>query len=298
MKYLTLLPLFIFLLIPESISAQGFLTCVGDDCNYCTLIQTVNSVTDWVLVVSILIAVILLMYQGFRIAGSRGDVSAFAQARSSFANIVIGIFIIMAAGTIIDTLMKSVAGGQFGLWNQPTSCGGAFEAGSATDIDIELHEHEASEALTDNPYGEGGVYALEGPEAGTTAPPSGTADGSFTYQSGISAQRGHASPALSSMLNCMAQRVPGNVGQISSISDSRIVNGSQTFQSCVSGGCAHVRNSRHYGGATCTGSSYAVDFGDEQNVGVICQAANACGSVSSCSVHNGNHVHLSLPLSC
>ena len=181
-------------------------------------------------------------------------------------------------------------------------CGGAYESSPATGIDISLEMYEGLEVESSgsqsNPYGPGGIYAEEGPSAASTPPPSSTADGGFTYNSGISAQRPHAAPSLSAMMNCMAQRVPGDVGRVSSISDSRIVNGSETFESCVGGGCAHTTNSRHYGGASCTGKSYAVDFGDEENVDVLCAAANACGVVDSCAVHNSNHVHLSLPLSC
>jgi len=48
-------------------------------------------------------------------------------------------------------------------------------------------------------------------------------DGSFTYDPGIEAQRGHASVALQAILVCMAEQVPGNIGRISSISDNIIV---------------------------------------------------------------------------
>jgi len=251
-----------------------------------------------VITVAILIATIGLAYAGFRMSSSRGDVSTFTAAKEMLWNIVVGLFIIMAAWMIVDTIIKTLAGGDLGVWNEVENCGGMFNVGGTQEsISLTSETIEVTE-VTSNPYGQGGVYALEGPEATATMSPSATADGQFDYDAGIAAQRAHASPALSSMLNCMAQIVPGNVGRISSISDSRIVSGSETFATCVDGGCAHVANSRHYGGATCTGRSYAVDIGDEQNVAVLCQAANSCGRVNSCSVHNGNHVHLDLPLSC
>ncbi len=148
----------------------------------------------------------------------------------------------------------------------------------------------------------GSAYCVQTPggsattPAGTPVSPSATADGSFDYNSGIAAQTSHASPALSSMLSCIASTVPGNVGRVSSISDNLIVTGARTFASCSTGGCAHTAGSKHYGGrGACVGSSYAVDFGDEENVSTICAAASGCGAVSSCSIHNGNHVHLSIP---
>lgn len=126
-------------------------------------------------------------------------------------------------------------------------------------------------------------------------------DGSFTYDRGIAAQRGHASPALENLLQCMSIRVPGNVGKISSISDSRITSGKYTFDYCSQRGnatptstaCAHRVGSLHYGGRTCVGSSYAVDFGDQENASELISAANACLSGLH-AVNEGNHVHVSL----
>lgn len=131
---------------------------------------------------------------------------------------------------------------------------------------------------------------------GTSADPS--ADGSFSYQPGISAQAGHMSPQLSSMLTCMAGIVPGSVGVISSISDSLIASGAKTWAQCRLSPkqCAHTPTSYHYGhSGACGDKSYAVDFGDEGNSSVLCAAANSCGTIKNCSVHNGNHVHLELP---
>jgi len=130
-----------------------------------------------------------------------------------------------------------------------------------------------------------------------------TADGQFSYQSGIQAQRQHASPALEALLSCMEQIVPGNVGEISSISDGRIVSGQYSFAYCRSRGnsgasegrCAHTINSRHYGGDGSRGDrSWAVDFGDQWNNTILCAAANQCGNIADCGIHGGNHTHISI----
>ena len=126
----------------------------------------------------------------------------------------------------------------------------------------------------------------------------GTADGQFTYQAGIDAQVGQASAPLTSLMSCMATTVPGNVGQVSSISDSQIINGSQTFQSCAAGGkaagCAHEAGSCHYGGTKCVGQSYAVDFGDEQNAAALTAAASTCSNGQAFTNFEGNHLHVSI----
>lgn len=299
MKYFFTALIFLFVVVTPVDVQAALLTCSeGDTCNFCELTRTLDNIIDWVVTVAILIATIGLAYAGFRMSSSRGDVSTFTAAKEMLWNIVVGLFIIMAAWMIVDTIIKTLAGGDLGVWNEVENCGGMFAVGTTREsVSLTSEAIEVTE-VTSNPYGQGGVYALEGPEATATMSPSATADGQFDYDAGIAAQRAHASPALSRMLNCMAQIVPGNVGRISSISDNRIVSGSETFATCVEGGCAHAPRSRHYGGTSCTGQSYAVDLGDEQNVAVLCRAANSCGAVNSCSVHNGNHVHLDLPLSC
>ena len=286
----------------SALATEGLVTCVGaDECNFCSFVDMVNGLVEWLVIIVTTLVVLLLAFSGFRLITAGGDASALENAKKMLISSFIGILIILAGWTIVDTFLKVFSGGDMGVWNA-VECGGVYESSPATDIAISLEQYEGieieSNSIENNPYGPGGIYAEEGPGSTATIPPSATADGGFSYNSGISAQRAHASGALSSMMNCMAQLVPGNVGRVSSISDSRIVNGSQTFQSCVKGGCAHTTNSRHYGGATCTGKSYAVDFGDEEHEEELCTAAYQCGKVYSCSIHNGNHVHLSLPLSC
>lgn len=116
-------------------------------------------------------------------------------------------------------------------------------------------------------------------------------DGQFSYDPGIQNQLADASSQLTQFLDCMAQKAPGNVGRISSISDSAGV------QTCsLNYGkppCAHASNSCHYGGQNCKGKSYAVDFGDEQNYQALKTAAQQCNS-QAYVLDEGNHVHISI----
>jgi hypothetical protein len=124
-------------------------------------------------------------------------------------------------------------------------------------------------------------------------PPPAPGNGKFTYDPGIAAQTKDMSGALSSFLSCMEGKVPAGVGRISSISDSRITPGNQTFAYCAANGCSHTANSCHYGGRNCVGSSYAVDFGDEQNAAALTQAARSCNS-GAVIFNEGNHLHVSI----
>ncbi len=253
----------------------------------------------------------MLAITGFKMVMSKGNPGAMKAAKDLLINICIGVILILSAWTLVDTLLKILVrddanvelinfGPQYRI--EAADCGGSLATGDAvTDfdapevvengLDLSTDADGGQEIVVMNQYGPGGTYGLEG---GETAPVAGDADGAFTFNAGVQAQMAHASPALRNTLNCMARRLPANVGRISSISDSMIVSGARTFAQCAAGQCQHVANSRHYGGANYTGSSYAVDFGDEENVGSLCTAANACGNIHSCSVHNGNHVHMQL----
>jgi len=141
------------------------------------------------------------------------------------------------------------------------------------------------------PSGSGGQ-----PSATPSTPsPSGQPDGKFDFDPDIQAQTSDASPALQTFLDCMSKKVPGNVGRISSISDSKIAAGTCSFYTCSSnpGGCSHACNSCHYGGKNCKGKSYAVDFGDEQNAQALAKAAKECNS-NAYTLNEGNHLHVSI----
>jgi len=127
----------------------------------------------------------------------------------------------------------------------------------------------------------------------------------YQFDSGISKQCPDMSQPLSNLLNCMRQKLPNNVGRISSISDSRLAS-SCRWGACTSAECCShsvpcntcgTRGSIscHYGGAGCSSQkkSYAVDFGDEENYSAISQAARDCDP-NSYVLFEGNHVHVSV----
>ncbi|TRZ53159.1 hypothetical protein D4R99_01335 [bacterium] len=121
--------------------------------------------------------------------------------------------------------------------------------------------------------------------------------GKFTFDQGIQAQVGDESSQLSALISCMETKVPPGVGRISSISDSKITSGTHTFEYCQQNGhngCSHTTNSCHYGGANCLGKSYAVDFGDEQNMEALRSAANSCVSGGIFLYNEGGHLHVSV----
>lgn len=286
--------------IPSQAQA-ALLTCTeGDQCDFCELIHTLDNIILWVVSVAILIAVIGLMYSGFRMSSSRGNVSTFTDAKDMLVNIIIGLFIIMAAWMIVDTILKTVVGGDFGVWNDPQECGsGMFGAGQAeqagplTTTGIEV---VAPAGYVNSEEGPGSVID---PGGGVITPYVNDGTGgsvSFSFSSSLAiAQQGHLSSSLAALQTCIAGRVPGGTYVITSVSDNQIANGSRTWEQCATSGCAHTINSCHYGGQNCVGRSYALDIrtsnlNSSQRSGFL-EAARACGGYGQ---DEGNHLHVSI----
>ncbi len=152
----------------------------------------------------------------------------------------------------------------------------------------------------------------------------GTPATTWRFQSGVeyqTEQTNDATTALTNFLNCFYQKAPNNIGYISAITDKNIYDGTCDPQKCkaatctiadcgASKPCDHACHSCHYGGTCTSAKSYAVDFGDEENVCVIATAARQCtgvnkiygpqtcgGKVETDGYHT-NHVHVSVINSC
>lgn len=253
------------------------------------VLQTIQNIINVGISLGIIFATLVIAYAGILFIVSPLHAHNREMARTIMLNAVIGLAIALSAWLIVDFVMKTVynENSEFGPWNTIISASGSRC----------LLVRNSPEAM--NTEGSGGFDAEGNPIA-----VSDTADGSFAYDSGIEAQRGHTSVPLANLLRCIARTVPPNVGRVSSISDSNIVGGA-SWASCADGGCNHTANSCHYGGRRCVGQSYAVDFGDEQNKNVLRAAANRCAQDYSTDAGNqtiddlvvideGDHLHISV----
>lgn len=241
------------------------------------LVTVINNIIRLLLSIAIVfIAPIMIAYAGFLFVVNPVNAGGMEKAKSILTHTIVGIVIALAGWLIVDAIMAV-------LYN-PQASQGSTVLGRWTDI------------VTGDPslvclVQQGSTGAAPGVAPGII-----TGSGRFTFQNGVQQQIPHESAALQSLLSCMSTKLPAGVGNISSISDSMIVNGNKTFAECATGGCQHSSNSCHYGGSgSCNGRSYAVDFGDEQNASVLSQAASQCGGVA---INEGDHLHVSVGSSC
>ena len=119
----------------------------------------------------------------------------------------------------------------------------------------------------------------------------------WIFDPGIEKQVGDLSPELAQFLNCMRSILPSGAGRISSISDSNYIGNLSSCNLITCAGsnpkCVHRCGSCHYGGGLTTNKSYAVDFGDEENMVALKTAAIKCDS-RAYVLDEGNHLHVSV----
>jgi hypothetical protein len=221
----------------------------------------------------------MFAYAGFKILANPASPGARTEAKKMLLNLFGGIALSLGAWVLVDAFMAVLykPGSATENWY-------ALISGNDTNLCIEVAAALNQATPSGNPAT--GVTA-----SGTPI----TSAGGYSYDPGIDAQIQTESAALSSLLSCVRGKLPPGVGRISSISDSVITSGKHTFADCAAQGhaiCSHTGSSCHYGGSgKCTGQSYAVDFGDDENMSVLKSAVTACGGSA---LNEGNHLHASV----
>ncbi|MFT7507370.1 MAG: hypothetical protein ACI92I_000516 [Acidimicrobiales bacterium] len=145
-------------------AAEGLVTCGGGDCNFCSFITMTNNIVEWLIIVATSLVVLILAYAGFRLITSGGNATALADAKKMLINAIIGIIIMLAGWTIVDTFLKVFAGGDLGVWNE-TDCGEMFESEKpvAYGIVSKAHNYLAPEFDDGSYTGGGSTKTFTGP---------------------------------------------------------------------------------------------------------------------------------------
>lgn len=94
----------------------GLVTCQGPDCNACKLVEMVNKIVNFLIVLLTILATFVLVIAGFRMVTSGGNSSAWDSAKQSFLNVIIGFILVLAAWLIVDTILKALTGTGLEVW--------------------------------------------------------------------------------------------------------------------------------------------------------------------------------------
>ena len=109
---------------PSLAAAQGLVPCEGTNCTICHLWELADNVINFVLFrIIVPLAAILIAIAGVIYIISAGSDDKVKQAKQIMTNVVIGLFISFAAWLIIDTLIQTLAAGDFSAaWNEFPGC--------------------------------------------------------------------------------------------------------------------------------------------------------------------------------
>ena len=87
-------------------------------CTICDIAQVAQNVLNTGIFVAVFLSAILFAWAGVKYLTSAVNQGGLNEAKSLFLNVLIGLFIILGAWLVIDTLMKTLTNGQFGPWNK------------------------------------------------------------------------------------------------------------------------------------------------------------------------------------
>ena len=116
---LTLIFILTIFLAPDFVFAQaapsvGFIPCEGASCSACDAVTLINNIIKWLIGILFLFFAVLAVIAGFKLVTSGGNSGAKEAAKSSFTNAFIGLFIVLGAWLLVDTLLKGVLDGGTG----------------------------------------------------------------------------------------------------------------------------------------------------------------------------------------
>lgn len=255
-------------LFPLSAMA-GIIPCgngseVANACTLCYFIIGIKNVISFGAEILITVAVVGIFIAGVMYIISSGNEEAMTRAKGFLGASIKGFAIVSMAWLFVNVT----------LW----------VLSAKSDLGIGKTNWYTFTCVTQSSAGNAPVLTPKAGEYGEDI-----SDKDYTYDAGIASQTKDASPALINLLNCMKTKLPNSAKRISSISDSTGMS-SCSINTWKRPPCAHTKYSCHYGGKTCQGKSYAVDFGNEQFSSQITSAASACGGTS---INEGNHIHVS-----
>lgn len=124
--------------VPLLSYAAGLVPCGGEGepaCQMCYVVELVNRVISWLVLILGTIAAIIIVYAGFKLVTSGGNRHAKEDAKSMISNMIIGYVIVLAGWLLIDTGMRTLlldGETRLGMWNelscmaQPNPAAGTF----------------------------------------------------------------------------------------------------------------------------------------------------------------------------
>ena len=120
-KWCTVL-LLILAIMPSIALGQGMpdkiVPCNGVDCTVCDIATLAQNILNTGIFIAVFLSAVLFAWAGAKYLVNAANPGQVTQAKAIFANVLIGLLIILSGWLIVDTLMKVLTNGSFGPWNK------------------------------------------------------------------------------------------------------------------------------------------------------------------------------------
>lgn len=91
----------------DGVNDTGVITR-AEECHFNSVIQLAKNIIDAMIYFSVLIAVAMFAFAGYKYLTAGGDMGEMKQARSIFTNVAIGFFFVLAAWLIVTTILSGL----------------------------------------------------------------------------------------------------------------------------------------------------------------------------------------------
>lgn len=95
-------------------------SCIDKACTICDIAKTAQNLLNTAIYIAVFMSAILFAYAGFIYITNIANHGEISKAKNIFANVIIGLVIILASWLVIDTLMKTLVApdANLGPWNK------------------------------------------------------------------------------------------------------------------------------------------------------------------------------------
>jgi hypothetical protein len=108
---LSMLLLLSILCLPVLTFAAGLVPCDGtaqDPCNFEALIKGINTIINWLVMISIPLATIVIAWAGIIYISAAGDVGKVGEAKKMLWTTLIGFFFVLGAWVLVKAILSAL----------------------------------------------------------------------------------------------------------------------------------------------------------------------------------------------
>ena len=102
---------------------DGLVPCEGSDCDICDLAVLFQNVLNFLITLSVAISGVLFAYAGILYISSPTNTANVKKAHAIFMDVVIGLFVVLGAWVVVNTLLNSLLSDGFAMpWDTIPGC--------------------------------------------------------------------------------------------------------------------------------------------------------------------------------